>query len=406
MTKRIAKFFLFLLAAVLLVYVGFQVYMIAYPSYKSQVALIKTVEDTVATEGIVVRNETVIEGDSGGGVYNYLVSNGDKVAKGATVAEIYATPQDALDSLMLSLYQEELEILKRATDQGRTAGTNLDSLTSRIQNTLNMISTNRAYQDYEGLAQIKLDLMELLNSYDVASGNELDTAVRVAELEAHIAELQARNVTPIGYLTAPEEGYFIASSDGMESAVNKSSVMDMSIDEIVTLTNGQGAGEAGESGKLVSDYVWYYVAVIDASSADRVQPGMSLMLDFAYSAVSSLPVKVVDVKTEEGSAKAVVIVECNIFNAALTELRFENASLSFRNYSGFIIDRSFLRVEDGVVGVYVKYGSTVQFRELDIIYETDTYVVSRPDSSNSNLLAMYDEIITQGRDLYVGKDLG
>lgn len=404
--KKIVKSVLIVIAAVIVPYTAYQVYLGLNPAYKTQVALIKTVEDTVPATGIVVRDETVINTQDGEGVYNYLIENGDKVAKGSQIAEIYADAQDAVDSLMLAQYQNELDILKRASDQGRTAGTNIDSLTTRIGQEVNDLSIDLARGEYSSLESHKLQLMELLNSYDVASGNTLDIEARMLYLEQQIAELQQRDIAPTDHVTAPGEGYFISTLDGMETLVDKASLLDMSIDEIASLVYGERPRVDRTGNKLVSEYKWYYAAVIDAGYAGRFQPGMSLMLDISYSAVSSLSVNVVAIKTAEDEHRAVVIVECDLFNAAITELRFENASFSFRNYKGFIIDRAWLHMEAGVLGVYVKYGATVQFRRIDIIFETEDYIVSRADLTDSGLIALYDEIITEGRDLYVGKDLG
>ena len=69
------------------------------------------------------------------------------------------------------------------------------------------------------------------------------------------------------------------------------------------------------------------------------------------------------------------------------------------------MERGALKMVDGKLGVYVKYGSTVEFRAVDVIYETDDYVISRNDASNSETLKLYDEIITEGKELYVGKEL-
>lgn len=404
MTRRIVKIVGFLLVLLILVYVVYQVFMATSPSYKTQVALVNTVEDTVPAPGVAVRDEQVIEGLDSAGVYNYLVDNGDKVAKGSIIAEIYADSQDALDNLTLAQYQHELDILKQAVDQGRTAGTNIDSLTSRIHSATQALSAGLSRQDYSALETHKLALMELLNSYDVASGNALDVEGRISYLEQQVAALSQSSSAPTGYVTAPSEGYFISALDGMESAAGKRGVLEMSVDEIIALAAGGTSGETGC--KLVADYVWYYAAVIDQRDAERFSPGMSLMLDFSSSAVESVPVQVVSVKTQDGNQKAAVIVSCTRFNADVTELRFEDAVFSFRNYKGFIIERSWLHMEDGVLGVYVKYGSIVQFRRVDVVYETQTYVVSRSGLTEAGLLSLYDEIITQGRDLYVGKDLG
>ena len=60
---------------------------------------------------------------------------------------------------------------------------------------------------------------------------------------------------------------------------------------------------------------------------------------------------------------------------------------------------------DGKLGVYIKYGSAVKFRLVDIIYETEDYVVSSVTEGNGAYLALYDEIIVSGKQLYVDKEL-
>ncbi len=47
----------------------------------------------------------------------------------------------------------------------------------------------------------------------------------------------------------------------------------------------------------------------------------------------------------------------------------------------------------------------VRFKEVDIIYETEDFVLSSVTEGSSSLLSLYDEIITQGKNLYVDRDL-
>ena len=115
MTKRVVKILGAILGLLLLVYFCYQIYMIAYPSYKTQVALVTTVSDSMELQGMVVRDETVVENGSGA-VVNYLVSDGDKVALGAAVAEIYGSKEAAQNSLRIATLQKELDILSAAAE--------------------------------------------------------------------------------------------------------------------------------------------------------------------------------------------------------------------------------------------------------------------------------------------------
>ena len=60
---------------------------------------------------------------------------------------------------------------------------------------------------------------------------------------------------------------------------------------------------------------------------------------------------------------------------------------------------------DGELGVFIKYGDTVKFRKVNIIYETDDFIVSSLDDDGDGYLTMYDEVIVTGKDLYVDKKL-
>jgi len=404
MTKRIVKLVSIVLVALLVVYFVYQAYMILYPTYKTEIAVITKIDDNVPATGIIVRDETVIE-SSHNGVRNYLINDGDKVADGSSVAEIYATPQDALDNLSLTVVQKELDEINRASDEGRTAGTNPDTLSNLINNKLFEISGDISKNDYSNLTDEKIKLFDLLNSYSVATGEKIDLTVRKTELEDKVAELNERRVAPIGYIKSPVDGYFVSSVDGMEGVVNKQDIFDMPVDKIADLVSDSEVTANSRNCKIVKDYTWYYAAVIDVKDAARFRTGSRMSLDFNYSGISSLPAKVLSVKVDEELKKAVVLVECNYLTASLSALRCERANLSFKNFSGIKVNRSALHIVDGKEGVFVKYGSLVVFKEINRIYEDENFILSGLDSTRSELLALYDEIIVEGKDLYVGKNL-
>ena len=61
-----------------------------------------------------------------------------------------------------------------------------------------------------------------------------------------------------------------------------------------------------------------------------------------------------------------------------------------------------------VQGVYVLYGSEVQFKQISILYAEDDYVIcdTTPDEDelfNGETVSLYDKVILKGDDLYDGK---
>ena len=82
-----AKLIISLLALLIVLYVAMQVYLVTYPSYRTEIAVLCELSDQITATGTAVRPETISADESG--VKYFLVSDGDKVAKGEKVAEFF-----------------------------------------------------------------------------------------------------------------------------------------------------------------------------------------------------------------------------------------------------------------------------------------------------------------------------
>ncbi len=407
MTKKAVKLLVLLLAALLGFYVAYQVYMILYPPYKTEIALSQTISDSVIVDGIVVRNELVIE-NSHDGIVNYLAQDGDKVAAGASVAQVFSTAQSAANALRIEILQDSLDVLSKAANLGRTSGSNLSYIVAQISEKTSEYSGRISADDLSGLAGYKDELTELLNSYELASGGQIDFSGAIASLESSIASCKAEDYQPSATIQTPETGYFISSVDGFESRINTENVYEMSVEEL-----GKLLAEAQENTRLdethckvVAEYTWLYAAMVPKKSVDKFTVGGRYSIDFNYAQVADVPVTVKQINYNDADDYGVVVFECPYLNASIAKLRCEQATVSFMEYDGIKISRSALRLVDGEQGVYIKYGSTVAFRKVDKLFETDDYIISRPGTADGEYLALYDEIIVEGKDLYEGKELG
>ncbi|MEA4912070.1 MAG: HlyD family efflux transporter periplasmic adaptor subunit [Oscillospiraceae bacterium] len=403
MTKRVVRTAVVLFAVLVLVYFAFQVYMMAYPSYKTSVATVTGVASSFATTGIAVRDETLIE-VAADGVLNFLVDDGEKVGTGARVAEVYATSDAAIENLRLSLLKKEYTLLKNTADAGRTAGTNIESMSNGLYDTLSALSGELSRGDFSAVTQRRSEILELLNSFYITAGKDLSLDARITSLEQRIAAIEAGDNEPTGYITTPLEGYFVSHADGYEALIDKQSVVQMTPDQLEALL-AQETPQTGDSCRIINGYKWYFAFVADAAVADRFTVNDTMALDFTYSSAAATDAVVVAV-VPGSDGSATIVLRCDVLNSEMATLRVEEATVTFKSYTGIRIDRTALHMEDGVTGVYVKYGSAVEFRKLDIVYETQDYVLSRAYTGSSEYVSLYDEIITQGRDLYVGKELG
>lgn len=406
MTKKVVRVLSVVLGVLLLVYFAYQFYMIAYPSYKTEIALMVTVRDSVDVNGIVVRDETAVENSTG--IVNFLVGDGDKVALGAAVAEVYSSEETARNNLRLTQLQNELEALQASASLGRASGANIDSVSGRVRDGLAQLGGSVAREDYQQLYALRTELITLLGSFSVSAGRTVDYNAQIAAVRAEIAACESGGTAADSIVYAPVEGFFISTTDGFESRIDNEQLETISAEallEIITQAENSATIDATHS-KIVSDYKWNYAAVVTARQAQSFRVGGTYYADFNYALVKNLPMTVTRVTEPDASGRCLVVLECNRLNSSITSLRAQRATINFTQYEGIKISRSALRLKDGREGVYIKYGTTVEFRAIDKVYETDEFIISRADPTDSELLALYDEVIVEGKDIYEGKEIG
>ena len=399
-----SKFVFLLLAAMIVVYLAFQVYNVMSPAYRTEIAVLYTVTDRIEAEGTVVRSEQAAQKQSG--ISYYLVSDGDKVAKGAVVAERYASAQQAADSLRLQQLQQELEVVQSLGD-GSRGSVNLASLRRSIYAAGAELCASTAAGDYSVGAQLHTELLSLLGSYALSSGSELDTAARTEELKAEVSALSSRELDASAFVYSEASGYFVSFTDGCERIISPEELQTLPAEELAAAIETAHSSYAPDDNeyKILSGYTWYYLCSMTPEQAQRLKEGRSYTLNFRYSTAGDIPAVAQRIVLDEAGEKAVVVFSCDRLNPEIARLRNEDVTVRFTNYKGIRVQRSSLRMVDGKLGVYIKYGSAVKFRLVDIIYETEDYVVSSVTEGNGEYLALYDEIIVSGKQLYVDKEL-
>lgn len=402
-TKRTVGILFGVLGVFLLFYIAYQVYMFVSPSYKTEVALITTISDSISARGIVVRDETVIETDPSL-VLGYLIDDGDKVASGASVAEIFGSADDAMRDIILSREQALAKSLDGASAAARSSGANIDSIQNQIYGLLSSLNSDLSRQDYTTANATALRLIEQMASFSATAGTAVDLSAGKAQADARVAALAG--VTPTGIVTTPSEGYFISSTDGYETLINKSGVLEQNAADLEALLDAEAPARRESDCKVVYGYKWYFAVSLPGEEATRFAQGDTVSIDFNYALVNEIPMTVVKVIDGAKSGHSTIVFECGYLNPSLCKLRIENARVNFSSFTGIKIDRTALRLENGKLGVYIKYGNVVEFRSVNKIYETDDYIISEPSASDPEILSLYDEMIVQGRDIKVGKTLG
>jgi hypothetical protein len=182
---------------------------------------------------------------------------------------------------------------------------------------------------------------------------------------------------------------------------------DLSVDDLNQIEDeSEDLDTTNVIGKLIDDYKWYMVGVIDNSdNIFSIDDVVNLSLES-----SSVTIKgtIEDIKSTDDPQQSIVYVLCSDMTKDVVQHRVETVEMSVKNYEGIKVPKEALRFvdveeedEDGnpvtvtYEGVYIKVGEQIRFRKIDVIYRSDDYVISKASADN-DYLALYDDIVLEG----------
>ena len=161
-------------------------------------------------------------------------------------------------------------------------------------------------------------------------------------------------------------------------------------------------------GRIVKNYNWYLLAVVDNVDSIRFNTGDTKEIFLGQAETKPINVKVFSVSSEK-DGKSVVAFECNEMNELYAGLRIEEAKIVTENFEGYKVNSSAVTFnEDGIKGVYVLRGNVISFRKINVLYSLDDYDIAEIIENTSMTqtpynIELYDEVIIDRKDHYDGE---
>ena len=384
------------------IYVAVQLFMILHNTYQTQTAVLHTLSDSITCSGALGMSETEIS-YSGAGVLGYVAQNGERVIAGNKVAEVFPSQAEAQSSAYARLLTDEIESLQKA--QANSSGADVELLLGQtytgVYDALDAIESG----NYTDLRAAKLDTQQAACKIQVATGKAQNFDARIQALT------QKRDVALAAGMAeeilAPTAGYFVAGEDSVKRLYTTQQLGEMSpVDFAAAVKEPSPHCEATVAGKLIEDYKWRYYASVSMKQAAKFVKDAKVYISFAGQITKPVPATVVSIVTDEENDIAKVELVCDYINADVVALEHTQATITFKEYEGVRIDKRALRIQDGVNGVFIKYGNVAYFRRIQIIFENDTYMlVPQTVTAGENEVRLYDEVLIEGKNLENGKIL-
>lgn len=394
------KIFVTLIAFVFMFY---QIYSVVYKPITTSTALYDNTYDGIEINGYFVREETVIDYNITGNE-RYVASDGEKISKGGTIAEVYSSSQIAELYQQAEKLSEEIETLESINSVSDPSSVDLTTLTNRIKRSYFDFLSAKDTGKYSNITDYSSELLMALNKKQILTGEVTDFNALLTSLKGQLAALQSGLQAPISKVTAPVSGFFIHQVDGLENILNFGVLdeIDNSIFEKIA-----NAKPVSAFGKIVYSQNFYIITKMQGDDYLNFSVGdkLNLRTPFVGNEKLKATVETINVSNEDNSA--IVILACQTMNGQFATVRSAPLTIVTNEYEGIRISNNAIHYSDGVAGVYVVQGSIVKFKPVEIIYRSETFTLcKKSDEANNNSLSIYDEVIEKGKNLYDGKFIG
>ena len=418
--KRILVAALTLLA---LIYVAYLLISANFNMYPTENAVQVTMTDRIFSNAFIVRDEKIIQNNSEG-VLSYSVENGEAVNAGGEIAKIYTNEEDAVANTMserLTKKKEALENIQKNTISGTMS---LDIINNNIKSKLITLLEDTNTRKLTNAISDADVLLNAVNQRQLYTGKITDFSSEIAELQSSIDSLHNATGNTKGVIRTDDAGYFTEFCDGYEKVFDYDKIANITLEDLKTFE--KSSTPANTAGKVISNVKWYVVCEVSADEAQSLNIWASpVTVLFSEASSEAIPAEIYRVNQSSKDSNAVVVLRCDYMDDGILEARQEPIEIGMGKYTGLRVSKRAIhddyvtkttyddndnphKEQKKVQGVYVLYGSEVQFKQISILYADSDYVVCDTSPAEGNLIngetiSLYDKVIVKGDDLYDGK---
>lgn len=414
-----AKIIMLLLLAAVAVCLGAAAWRSFRDPFTTVVSYSYTVDDSLEATGFLARQEQVLTNT--GGVVELLPQEGEKVAKGGTVALVYQDSSGLERREQLQQLEMEKEQLEYALERTGAGGGDASQLTDQVLDAIAELRAAVAGRDLTELERQSMDLKSLVYKREYAyggTGEESADAIQAAldEVDSQISSLSSQAAQSTQSITASQSGIFSGYVDGYESLLTPEVLETVTPAQLDDLAGQASEEDQTAVGKLITDSTWYFACALPQEDAERLVEGRSVTVRFSRDWSGEVDMTVERVGEPE-DGRCAVVLSTDRYLSETTLLRRQTVELVFQSVTGVRVPKQALRVAEQTVtdeetgeestvqvtGVYTLVGEQVEFKPVTVLEQGDTFVLVEAAGSGRAALQPGDVVVVAAEDLYDGK---
>lgn len=391
-----------ILACAVIFYIAYQAYRSTFSGVETELAVLHSTYESIETDGLVYRTETVIPGVSNGQPY-YAIDNGTRVAKNSVIASVYRDAESGRIEQQIEEIDAQIAAFKTILADAGSGRLSLGIINEQTTQALLNVVLNTETGSLANVGNSPFNILSLLSKKALVTGKEVDFSKKIEELEQTKDTLKQNYQKPIATVKAPVAGYFADHVDGYEGILSTENLNRLTTDELRNQFNLQPQNDGSACGKIVNGYEWYIACIVPAEYYKDLGVGRTLTIRMSFVLDEAVPVTVFACNRDKEGNMAVVF-RCDQMSAALSTIRHESMEIQLVEHTGLKVpQRAIIVNDDQEVGVYIRRGNVVAFRKIKQLYNQGTDYSICEIVEEDGYLGMYDDIIVGGRDLYDGK---
>lgn len=411
------------LTVLALIYVAYLLISANFKMYPTENAVQTTVTEKIYTNGFIIRDENIIINNTSG-VLSYSCQDGEAVQANGEIAKVYANESDAVSQTIADSLEAKKHDLENLQNNNVLGSVGIDTINNDINNRIITYLDDVNNCDLNAVISDSDKLLYSINHRQLYTGKIKNFNTEIADLQAQIDALHSSSGESIGTIITDKAGYFSEFCDGYENSVKYADIDKIKLSDLQNVK--KSTVPENSAGKVISSLSWYVACEVTADEATNLSLWDSnVSILFSDASTEAIPASIYRIHQTSKDSNALLILSCDYMDAGLIEARQEPIEIGLGTYTGLRVskraihddyvtnttydkDGNAVTEKEKVQGVYVLYGSEVQFKQISILYADDDYVICdpEPDSDilfNGDTISMYDQVIVEGDDLYDGK---
>ncbi len=369
----------------------------------------QTFEKVLEKNGYLVRNEEVLYADHSG-ILSYAVSESQKVGAGQLVATVYSSTQGIDIQTEIDKIETKLAILNRSSIDTGYLTSDVSKIDEKIGQSLVAIGESTEENDLSLIQKYKEELLINMNKRELVTSGKGDFSAKIQELQDKKEQLTSTLQTPIASVYSNKTGYFSTLLDGYETVFKPETLETMTISDFDTMVNTDRQEYSDSAiGKLITNFDWHTICEVTSGEAESLSIGQKYPVTYLYSSGQQLGAILERKIVQTDSDRVILVFRIEEVPSGFDYTRSQAIKIILESKSGIAFPSSALRMLDGKQGVYVVAGNVVKFKYVDIIDSSNSKFLSKEPDENTedptSYLSKFDRVITEGKDLYVGKIL-